>query len=133
MNEILSSIKRKYSGNSVVKHIAEVLYLDIGPDQISHIIKKPLYGLKVAAFYGCHLVRPSEIMNFDDPSKCIYCGECVILCPYNAFKLEVNDKESIPSIDLEAFPTLIKEIEVDVKKCIPDCKLACQEGCPFEA
>lgn len=68
-----------------------------------------------------------------DPDKCIYCGECVILCPYNAFKLKVNGKETIPSVDLEAFPTLIKEIEVDVKKCMPDCKLACQEGCPFKA
>lgn len=69
VNEILSSSNRKYNGNTVVKHIAEVLYLDIAPAQISHIIKKPLYGLKVAAFYGCHLVRPSEIMNFDDPEN----------------------------------------------------------------
>jgi heterodisulfide reductase subunit B len=67
VNKILSSFNRKYEGNTIVKHIAEVLYLDIGTNQISNMIKKPLYGLKVAAFYGCHLVRPSDVMNFDDP------------------------------------------------------------------
>ena len=69
VNKILSSFNREYDGNTIVKHIAEVLYLDIGPDQISQIIKKALYGLKVAAFYGCHILRPSGILNFDDPEN----------------------------------------------------------------
>jgi len=69
VNKILLPLNRKYEGNTIVKHIAEVLYLDIGTNQITNMIKKPLYGLKVAAFYGCHLVRPSDVMNFDDPEE----------------------------------------------------------------
>jgi heterodisulfide reductase subunit B len=30
-------------------------------------VKKPLAGLKVAVHHGCHLLRPAEIMGFDDP------------------------------------------------------------------
>lgn len=28
-------------------------------------VKKPLSGLKVAAFYGCHSIRPGQIMNYE--------------------------------------------------------------------
>ncbi len=67
-----------------------------------------------------------------DPAKCNFCGECVVLCPVNALSLTVNDEPEIPVVKWEAFPTLIKEITVEVAKCKPDCGLACQESCPVE-
>lgn len=67
-----------------------------------------------------------------DPAKCNFCGECVVLCPVNALSLTVNDEPEIPVVKWEAFPTLIKEITVEVGKCKPDCGLACQESCPVE-
>jgi len=36
-------------------------------DQIQKSARSPLKGLKVACYYGCLLVRPPEICNFDDP------------------------------------------------------------------
>ncbi|MHA1670432.1 MAG: heterodisulfide reductase-related iron-sulfur binding cluster, partial [Promethearchaeota archaeon] len=30
---------------------------------------KPLDSLNIASHYGCHLIRPSKIMQFDDPER----------------------------------------------------------------
>jgi heterodisulfide reductase subunit B len=51
------------------KHILEVLYGDVGTDAIKERVQKSLKGLKVAAYYGCYLVRPPEIAGFDDPEN----------------------------------------------------------------
>jgi heterodisulfide reductase subunit B len=32
-------------------------------------VVKPLNGLKLAAYYGCYLVRPPELVAFDDPEN----------------------------------------------------------------
>ena len=41
----------------------------MGLDEISRRVKKPLKGLKLAAYYGCYLVRPPEVTEFDDPEN----------------------------------------------------------------
>jgi heterodisulfide reductase subunit B len=48
-----------------VKHFAEVLYNEVGIDAIKAAVKKPL-GYNVAAFYGCHFLKPSRIKQLDD-------------------------------------------------------------------
>ncbi|MGE5429503.1 MAG: CoB--CoM heterodisulfide reductase iron-sulfur subunit B family protein [Syntrophomonadaceae bacterium] len=37
-----------------------------GQDNLKAAIRKPLSGLNVACYYGCLLVRPSKVLNFDD-------------------------------------------------------------------
>ncbi|TFG22534.1 MAG: CoB--CoM heterodisulfide reductase subunit B [Promethearchaeota archaeon] len=65
INSKLNSIGKKYKGNVEVKHFAQVLYENI--DSIKKKVKKPLKDLKVASHPGCHYLRPSEIMQWDDP------------------------------------------------------------------
>jgi len=48
------------------KHILDVLYRDVGIAAIKNKVQKPLEGLKIAAYYGCYLVRPPDITEFDD-------------------------------------------------------------------
>ena len=62
----LKSLKLSYSGKSKARHVASVLQ-DVGAEGISGSVKRPLKGLKVAVHHGCHLLRPSEVMGFDDP------------------------------------------------------------------
>ena len=38
-------------------------------DKIKNLIIKPLDNLTLAVHYGCHLIRPSKIMQFDHPEK----------------------------------------------------------------
>ncbi|MHA1299078.1 MAG: CoB--CoM heterodisulfide reductase iron-sulfur subunit B family protein [Candidatus Helarchaeota archaeon] len=65
INEYLKKIGKHYDGNAVVNHAARILYENI--DKIKENVVKPLDGFKVACHYGCHFLRPSEIIKWDDP------------------------------------------------------------------
>jgi succinate dehydrogenase / fumarate reductase cytochrome b subunit len=49
-----------YRGTVKVTHLLRVLVEGIGLDAIRAKVRRPLSGLKVGAFYGCHLLRPSD-------------------------------------------------------------------------
>jgi 4Fe-4S ferredoxin len=68
-----------------------------------------------------------------EADKCTFCGMCAALCPLNAIKLFRNGKEINPAVETELFPHILKKATVNVKKCDPTCKLACEESCPTEA
>jgi heterodisulfide reductase subunit B len=59
----------EYSGTVWVLHLLEFLRNDIGFDKIKSLIKRDLKGLKVAPYYGCRLLRPSEEVGIDDPEN----------------------------------------------------------------
>ena len=68
VNEKLQIIGRSYKGNVGVKHFVRILYEDVGLEKIKSQIKKSLEGLKLAAHYGCHYLKPSEVFEkFEDP------------------------------------------------------------------
>jgi len=60
-------IGRKYEAKQTVRSLLDVIYSEIGPDKLKTMVNRPLEGLKVAAYYGCLLVRPPKIAQFDDP------------------------------------------------------------------
>lgn len=57
----------EYHGGVRVRHLFEVIYTDIGFNAIAAKVVKPLTGLKVAAYYGCQLIRPGP--GFDSSSN----------------------------------------------------------------
>lgn len=59
---------RAYDGTVRVKSIVEAIDT-IGPEAILARVVRPLKGLKVAAYYGCFLVRPPWVTNYDDPEN----------------------------------------------------------------
>ncbi|MEX2706653.1 MAG: CoB--CoM heterodisulfide reductase iron-sulfur subunit B family protein [Candidatus Freyrarchaeum guaymaensis] len=68
VNLKLSRMGLTYNGTVEVKHFVEVL-IEMGLDTIKGKIVYPLHGLKAACHYGCHLLRPSEVIHFDNPLK----------------------------------------------------------------
>jgi succinate dehydrogenase / fumarate reductase, cytochrome b subunit len=54
-----------YRGTVTVKHLLRVLTEDVGLPAIKAKVRRPLNGLKVGAFYGCHLLRPADEMQWD--------------------------------------------------------------------
>ena len=48
-----------------VKHLAEWLFDELGPAAISKRVVKPLWGMRLAVHYGCHLLRPSPAVRWD--------------------------------------------------------------------
>lgn len=58
-----------YTGNLAIRPLMAVLYEDYELSSISLQVKKPLTGLSVVTYYGCLLVRPPDIVQFDDPDN----------------------------------------------------------------
>jgi len=66
INKILSTGGIRYNGTSDITHLLWVLIRDYGLDRLKERVKRPLTGLNVAAYYGCHILRPPGIMNLED-------------------------------------------------------------------
>ena len=59
----------EYKGTVRVKHLLEVLTKDIGLPAIRAKVRRPLQGMKVGAFYGCHLLRPADEMGSESAEE----------------------------------------------------------------
>jgi len=55
------------SGKVTVRHLIQALVEDVGLEKIKDSVVKPLSGLKVAEHNGCHVLRPTKYIGFDDP------------------------------------------------------------------
>jgi succinate dehydrogenase / fumarate reductase, cytochrome b subunit len=59
----------EYRGTTKVKHLLQVLTEDIGLEAIRAKVTRPLDGLKVGAFYGCHLLRPADELGWESAEE----------------------------------------------------------------
>lgn len=71
VNRILNNINREFEGKCEVRHFVQVLLRDIGSSKIREMVTRPVEGLRVAPFYGCHIVKPSDEIGFEDPEETI--------------------------------------------------------------
>ncbi len=69
VDERLSRIGRRYIGQARVKHLPQVLVEDLGIETLRKKARRPLAGLKVAAYYGCHIAKPPQVNVFADPEN----------------------------------------------------------------
>jgi heterodisulfide reductase subunit B len=69
INEILKKINYEYTGKTKVYHFVELFSQPEWLEKMKNILVKPLDDLNLAVHYGCHLIRPSKIMQFDHPEK----------------------------------------------------------------
>jgi len=66
VNSKLSKTGKSYDGKTRVKHLIAYLRDDIGIELLEKSVVRKLTGLKAAPFYGCHILKPSEVMQFED-------------------------------------------------------------------
>ncbi len=59
----------EYHGEADVIHYLELLRDEVGFDNLAKKVVKPLKGMKIAAYYGCLLLRPSSVLKFDSPEN----------------------------------------------------------------
>jgi len=67
VDKVLAAAGLEYHGKVKVRHLVDVLLNDVGVEAIASKVVNPLHGLRVAAYYGCLLVRPR--VAFDDPEN----------------------------------------------------------------
>lgn len=69
VDRILAGIGVRYSGSVRVRHLLSVLTEDIGLERIRAAVRRPLTGLKVGAFYGCHILRPQAELRSESAEE----------------------------------------------------------------
>ena len=67
VNTTLEKEGLRYEGDIEAKHILQVLYDDVGIETIRDMVVKPFHGLRIATHYGCRILRPSKVAQFDKP------------------------------------------------------------------
>jgi len=65
-NEIEKIVGGKYHGGIAIRNPIDIIYKEIGLDALSGKVKKSLKGLKPVSYYGCLLLRPPEVCEFDN-------------------------------------------------------------------
>ena len=66
-DRINAFIEADYAGEVEVVDIVHLLRDQVGFDVVRDKVLKPLAGLKVAAYYGCMVLRPPAEVAYDDP------------------------------------------------------------------
>ncbi|MCB2146806.1 MAG: CoB--CoM heterodisulfide reductase iron-sulfur subunit B family protein [Deltaproteobacteria bacterium] len=67
INEALAAVKLNATGSVRVRHLLDVLAVDLGARHLAPLITRSLSGLAVAPYYGCQCLRPYP--EFDDPER----------------------------------------------------------------
>ncbi len=62
----------QFSGVVAVRSLLEVVCQEIGLERVRAQVKNPLAGLRVVSYYGCLLVRPPKVVQFDDPEHPVW-------------------------------------------------------------
>jgi len=73
VNKELSKVGLEYRGGVKVRHFARILFEEIEEEKIKKQFIRDLCDLRIAAHYGCHYLKPSEIHddfdNVEDPKS----------------------------------------------------------------
>ena len=65
--EIEDAVGFKYAGTLQILNPIDLVVNKIGLQRVRATVKHPLNDLRVVSYYGCLLVRPPKVVQFDDP------------------------------------------------------------------
>ena len=77
INSILLKIGYEFKGIIEIKHGLQVLIEDITLQRVKQKAKINFQGFRLAAFYGCHIIRPSTVLQFDNPENPKYLDDLI--------------------------------------------------------
>jgi len=64
--KIEAAVGFTFTDSVAVRPLLDVVVNEIGLERVAARVRRPLTGLKVVDYYGCLLLRPPEITQFDD-------------------------------------------------------------------
>lgn len=114
-------IDAPYQAKVEVRHVLDIFAREVGLEEIERRVKKPLKGLKLAAYYGCYLVRPPEVTQFDDPENPMIMDN--LLSGIGAEAVDWTHKVECCGGNL-----LLARVDVVVKLCNDICQAASDAG-----
>lgn len=69
VNAKLAETGLEYQGTSRIYHFVEILSQENYLEKLKSLTQKPLNKIMISSHNGCHLLRPSEILGFDNPER----------------------------------------------------------------
>lgn len=126
-------LSEDYQGQGEVLHYLEVIRDEVGFDKLAQQVKNPLTGRKIGAYYGCLLLRPSQVMQFDDPENPSILedfiralGATPILYPYRTEccggYLTVNENNPVSQMTKNIIGSAVKQEAEEIVTACPLCK-----------
>jgi heterodisulfide reductase subunit B len=64
--KIENIVGSKYQGGIAIRNTIDIIFNEIGVDTLAAKVVKPLAGLKPVSYYGCLLLRPPEVCDFEN-------------------------------------------------------------------
>ncbi|GAB0056078.1 Succinate dehydrogenase cytochrome b subunit [Candidatus Magnetaquicoccaceae bacterium FCR-1] len=83
---------RPYQASIQVYHLLWVITDQIEPEKVRAKVVKPLKGLRVAPFYGCHNLRPEEIFDAKAGEKADHLDRLIVLLGGEPVAYDGHDK-----------------------------------------
>lgn len=126
-------LEETYEGESEVIHYLELLRDEIGFEKLAKKVKVSLEGRKIATYYGCLLLRPGKIMDFDDPERPTVLekflevlGASVINYPYKTEccggYLSIDKEEIVEKMVNNIVDSALKQGAEEIVTACPLCK-----------
>jgi len=120
-----------YTGTVKVRHFLDVIVNDIGEEKVRTRVKKPLEGLKVAAYSGCQLGRP--FVDVEDPefptmmdTLLEWLGAEVVNFPYKAKCCGGMIMTTQRDVGLRLTGTILQNAKVNSADCVATACPLCQ-------
>jgi heterodisulfide reductase subunit B len=134
--EALAAGGLEYHGRTRVRHILDVLANDVGCDQIKFKAVKSLSGLKVAAYYGCQVVRPRPGFDHPENPQCLENLVRCLGCETTPFPLKTHccgGSLFISETDscLELLYKILRDASIHGADCIVTVCALCQANLDF--
>ncbi|MGD2072103.1 MAG: CoB--CoM heterodisulfide reductase iron-sulfur subunit B family protein [Candidatus Thorarchaeota archaeon] len=135
INNYLKEIGREFKGTVEAKHMIKVLVEDIGLERIKKHIKNPLKGVKIAEHYGCHVLRPAEVLQFDNEDNPTILRRLIELTGAEPVRYEGEDDccgSVIIGVDKDISFNLVKNKLVHVMEAGADAMVTICPSCHFQ-
>lgn len=131
-NSKIGELGLHFSGRVRVRHLIEVLRCDIGLESIKNKVSHPLKGIRIAAYYGCHYLKPSIYMDHNEnPENPISLDSLIEVTKAESIPFEGSRKccgGALLGIEQDLALAMSKEVLEGIKKSTPD---AIVTICPF--
>lgn len=69
VNAKLAKTGLQYKGTTKITHLLWVVSSDYGLDMLKEKVTMPLSSLHLAGYYGCQMLRPAEVLQWDNPDN----------------------------------------------------------------
>lgn len=129
INSILEDTGKQVRGEIEIMHLIEVLHSR--KDEIEKLIKKPV-KISAAPHLGCHIIRPSDIMEFDNPDILDEMIELTGAESVDYISKDMCCGNVLRGLDEKISLEISKEKLQDIKEAEADCMITICPACHIQ-